>query len=146
MKVKVARIPGNSDLPLPKYMSTGASGIDLYAAVVGEIVLGVGEVRLIPTAIRLAIPSGFEGQIRPRSGLALKNGISIVNSPGTIDSDYRGEVGIILINHGPKPFIIRRKDRMAQLVISPVIRAELEIVDNLEETERNEKGFGCTGQ
>lgn len=146
MKVKVARIPGNSDIPLPEYMSTGASGIDLYAAVEEEIVLGVGEVRLIPTAIRLAIPFGFEGQIRPRSGLALKNGISIVNSPGTIDSDYRGEIGIILINHGPKPFVIRRKDRIAQLVISPVVRVELEMVDSLEETERNKRGFGYTGQ
>ncbi|MBT9131533.1 dUTP diphosphatase [candidate division NPL-UPA2 bacterium Unc8] len=146
MKVKVARIPGNSDLPLPEYMSAGASGVDLYAAVEGEVTLGVGEVRLIPTAIRLAIPSGFEGQIRPRSGLALKNGISIVNSPGTIDSDYRGEVGIILVNHGSKPFIIRRKDRIAQLVISPVARAKLEMVDSLEETERNKRGFGYTGQ
>jgi len=146
MKVKVARIPGNSDLPLPRYMSTGASGIDLYAAVEGEIILGVGEIKLIPTAIRVAIPPGFEGQIRPRSGLALKNGISIVNSPGTIDSDYCGEVGIILINHGSKPFIIRRKDRIAQLVISPVARAELEMVDSFEETERNEGGFGHTGQ
>lgn len=146
MKVKVNRIEGNSDIPLPTYMSTGASGIDLYAATRGEIVLGVGEARLIPTAIRLAIPFGFEGQIRPRSGLALKNGISIVNSPGTIDSDYRGEIGVILINHGSKPFIVRRKDRIAQLVISPVARAELEMVDSLEETERNEGGFGYTGR
>lgn len=146
MKVKIARIPGNSDISLPCYMSTGASGVDLYAATRGEVTLGVGEARLIPTAIRLAIPPNFEGQIRPRSGLALKNGISIVNSPGTIDSDYRGEVGVILINHGRKPFIIRRKDRIAQLVISPVARAELEIVDSLEETERNKKGFGHTGR
>ena len=146
MKVKVNRIPGNSDIPLPVYMSTGASGVDLYAAVEGEVALGVGEVKLIPTAIRLAIPVGFEGQVRPRSGLALKSGISIVNSPGTIDSDYRGEVGVILVNHGANPFIIRRKDRIAQLVISPVVRAELEMVDSLEETERNKGGFGHTGR
>ncbi len=146
MKVKVTRIPGNSDIPIPAYMSAGASGVDLYAAVEGEVILGVGEAKLIPTAIRLAIPSGFEGQIRPRSGLALKNGISVLNSPGTIDSDYRGEIGVILINHGAKPFIIRRRDRVAQLVISPVVRAELEVVDNLEETERNKRGFGHTGQ
>lgn len=146
MKIKVTRIPGNSDIPLPAYMSTGASGVDLYAATRGDVALGVGEIKLIPTAIRLAIPPNFEGQVRPRSGLALKNGISIVNSPGTIDSDYRGEVGVILINHGPKPFIIRRKDRIAQLVISPVVRAELEMVDSLEETQRNKRGFGYTGR
>jgi dUTP pyrophosphatase len=146
MKIKITRIPGNSDIPIPSYMSPGASGVDLYAAIDGEVTIGAGEARLIPTAIRLAIPPNFEGQIRPRSGLALKNGISIVNSPGTIDSDYRGEVGVILINHGPKPFVVKRKDRIAQLVFSPVIRAELEVVDSLEETERNERGFGYTGR
>ncbi len=119
--------------------------MDLYAAVDNEVTIEPGEIRLIPTGIQVAIPVGFEGQIRPRSGLALKHGLSIVNSPGTVDSDYRGEVGVILINQGEKSFSIRRGDRIAQLVISPVVQAELEPVEELENTSRDQGGFGHTG-
>ncbi len=145
VKVKIRQLAGNEDLPLPAYMSRGASGMDLYAAVENEVTIKPGEIRLIPTGIQVAIPVGFEGQIRPRSGLALKHGLSIVNSPGTVDSDYRGEVGVILINQGEKSFSIRRGDRIAQLVISPVVQAELEPVEELENTSRDQGGFGHTG-
>ena len=121
--------------------------MDLYAAVDvdSEVSVKPGEIMLIPTGIQVAIPVGFEGQIRPRSGLALKHGLSIVNSPGTVDSDYRGEVAVILINQGEQPFSIKRGDRISQLVISPVTHAELEIVEELENTSRNQRGFGHTG-
>ncbi len=121
--------------------------MDLYAAVDADSEVSVkpGEIMLIPTGIQVAIPVGFEGQIRPRSGLALKHGLSIVNSPGTVDSDYRGEVAVILINQGEQPFSIKRGDRISQLVISPVTHAELEIVEELENTSRNQRGFGHTG-
>ncbi len=145
VKVKIRQLPGNEDLSLPTYMSQGASGMDLYAAVENEVALKPGEIRLIPTGIQVAIPVGFEGQIRPRSGLALKHGLSIVNSPGTVDSDYRGTVGVILINQREKSFSIKRGDRIAQLVISPVVQAELEPVEELENTSRNQGGFGHTG-
>jgi dUTP pyrophosphatase len=133
------------DLPLPEYMSPGASGLDLPAAIEGEIVLAPGEIRLIPTGLALAIPPGFEGQVRPRSGLALKHGIGLVNSPGTIDSDYRGEIGIALINLGQKPFTVRRGDRLAQLVINRVYQAAIRVVDDLDRTDRAEGGFGHSG-
>ncbi|MCK4262184.1 dUTP diphosphatase [bacterium] len=147
VKVKIRQLAGNEDLPLPVYMSQGASGMDLYAAVDADSEVSVkpGEIMLIPTGIQVAIPVGFEGQIRPRSGLALKHGLSIVNSPGTVDSDYRGEVAVILINQGEQPFSIKRGDRISQLVISPVTHAELEIVEELENTSRNQRGFGHTG-
>ena len=121
--------------------------MDLYAAVDADSEVSVkpGEIMLIPTGIQVAIPVGFEGQIRPRSGLALKHGLSIVNSPGTVDSDYRGEVAVILINQGEQPFSIKRGDRISQLVISPATHAELEIVEELENTSRNQRGFGHTG-
>lgn len=144
-KVKVRQLPGKEDLPLPSYMSQGASGMDLYAAVENELTLRPGEIRLIPTGIQVAIPAGFEGQIRPRSGLALKHGLGIVNSPGTVDSDYRGEVAVILINQGERAFSVKRGDRIAQLVISPLVQAELELVKELENTSRNQGGFGHTG-
>ena len=147
VKLKIRQLAGNEDLPLPVYMSQGASGMDLYAAVDADSEVSVkpGEIMLIPTGIQVAIPVGFEGQIRPRSGLALKHGLSIVNSPGTVDSDYRGEVAVILINQGEQPFSIKRGDRISQLVISPVTHAELEIVEELENTSRNQRGFGHTG-
>jgi dUTP pyrophosphatase len=119
--------------------------MDLFADVQGEVVLNPGERRLIPTGIALSIPPGFEGQVRPRSGLAMREGISLVNTPGTIDADYRGEVGVLLINFGQQPFRLKRGDRIAQLVIAPVCRAELELRDELEATSRNEGGFGHTG-
>jgi dUTP pyrophosphatase len=126
-------------------MTEHSAGMDLFADVEGEVVLEPGERRLIPTGIALAIPPGYEGQVRPRSGLALREGISLVNTPGTIDADYRGEVGVLLINLGQQPFRLKRGDRIAQLVITPVCRAELELAGELETTPRNNGGFGHTG-
>lgn len=143
--IRVQREPETEDLPLPSYATPGSSGVDLLAAVGTETVLHPGERKLISTGIRVAIPAGLEGQLRPRSGLATRHGISIVNSPGTIDSDYRGVIQVILINHGNEPFTIRRGDRIAQLVISPVTRAEFPEVASLPETARSDGGFGHTG-
>jgi len=133
------------DLPLPAYLSSGAAGMDLAAALEGEVALAPGEIQLIPTGLALAIPEGFEGQIRPRSGLALKHGITLINSPGTIDSDYRGEIGLPVINLGPRPYTIRRGERLAQLVIQRIYRANLQETDHLEKTERGQGGFGHSG-
>jgi len=143
--ILVERVPGSEDLPLPGYATPGSSGIDLLAAVETDIVFRPGERKLVSTGIRVAIPEGFEAQVRPRSGLALRHGIGIVNSPGTIDSDYRGVIQVILVNHGDEPFIIRRGDRIAQLVIAPVVRAVLVETDSLPQTARNDGGFGHTG-
>ena len=145
IKVEIAHIKGSEDLPLPKYMTERASGMDLMAAVKEDTVLKPGEIKLVSTGVKIAIPSGYEGQVRPRSGLALKHGISIVNSPGTIDADYRGEVGVILVNLGKKDFLIHRGDRIAQLIINEVARADLVYVDKLAKTSRNAGGFGHTG-
>ncbi len=120
--------------------------MDLYADVEGEVVLSPGEIKLISAGIYLDIPEGYEAEIRPRSGLALKHGISIVNSPGTIDSDYRGLIGLIMINHGKEPFTIRRRDRIAQMVVRDVVRAEITVVSRLDETVRSHGGFGHTGK
>lgn len=133
------------DVILPCYMSEHASGMDLFALLSKDVLLNPGERHLIPTGIAVAIPEGYEGQIRPRSGLAKRHGIGIVNSPGTIDSDYRGEIKIILINLGGEPFVVKTGTRIAQLVITPVVRAELEEVVELPETQRNKSGFGHTG-
>jgi len=133
------------DLPLPAYLSSGAAGMDLAAALESEVALAPGEIQLIPTGLALAIPEGFEGQIRPRSGLALKHGITLINSPGTIDSDYRGEIGLPVINLGPRPYTIHRGERLAQLVIQRVYRANLQETDHLETTERGQGGFGHSG-
>ena len=148
VKVKIKRIAlqGDPHLPSPRYMTEKSSGMDLYAALGEEIFLNPGERRLIPTGIAISVPEGYEAQIRPRSGLALKEGVTLVNTPGTIDADYRGEIGIILINHGGKPFRLKRGDRIAQMVIAPVARAELEWVENLDETPRSGGGFGHTGK
>jgi dUTP diphosphatase len=135
----------DGDLPLPQYMSSGASGLDLPAAIEREVVLAPEEIRLIPTGLAIAIPPGFEGQVRPRSGLALKHGIGLINSPGTIDSDYRGEIGLAMINLGSQPYTIRRGDRLAQLVINRVYQARIQLVDDLDETERSDGGFGHSG-
>jgi dUTP pyrophosphatase len=147
VKIKVKRVRGDLDqeIPLPRYMTDQASGMDLFAAVEGEVTLPPGERKLIPTGIALAIPPGFEGQVRPRSGLALKNGVGLVNTPGTIDADYRGEVGVLLINFGNQPFQIKRGDRIAQLIIVPVWKAVLELSNDLDETIRNDGAFGHTG-
>lgn len=145
LNILVKKMPHALDLPLPAYMSEYAAGMDICAAVAGDLVLEPGEYKLIPTGIALAIPCGYEGQVRPRSGLALKNGVTILNTPGTIDADYRGEIKVILINLGSKPFLLKRGERVAQLVINAVSRASLEEVDNLPESMRGEGGFGHTG-
>lgn len=136
---------GCEDIPLPRYMSEAASGMDLYAAVDGSVRLERNEIRLIPTGIHIELPPGYEAQVRPRSGLALKYGLTLVNTPGTIDSDYRGEIGIILCNLGKDRFTVERGMRIAQLVIQPVTRAELITVERLEESPRGSGGFGHTG-
>ena len=144
--VRIARMPGAEDLPLPRYATPGAAGLDLPAAVAGERVLAPGERALVPTGFRLALPPGYEGQVRPRSGVALRQGLTMLNTPGTIDSDYRGELQVILWNTGPEPFVLRRGERVAQLVIAPVSRAELVLVLELDETPRGAGGFGHTGR
>jgi len=145
LTIKVKRVNDNSDLPLPSYETEGASGMDLRAAVKEKTILDPGQIKLIPTGLAVSIPRGYEAQIRPRSGLALKHGIGMVNSPGTIDSDYRGEIGIVMINWGKEPFEIRRGDRIAQMCITRVFRAGIEEVDELDPTGRGEGGFGHSG-
>ena len=143
--IKIRRLENNKDLPLPSYESEGSSGMDIRASVKKPFLLKPGEIGLIRTGLAISVPTGYEAQIRPRSGLALQHGIGMVNSPGTIDSDYRGEVGIVLINWGDEPFIIRRGDRIAQMVISKVYRADLVEVEYLDSTSREHGGFGHTG-
>lgn len=150
MNVKTAKLlikkgPGTDDLELPAYKSAGASGLDLCADVAGEVVLMPGEIKLIPTGISVHIPEGYELQVRPRSGLALKNGVTLVNTPGTIDSDYRGVIGLPMINLGKEAFTIKRGMRLAQMVLTEYVRAEIECVESLEETTRSGGGFGHTG-
>ncbi len=139
------KLPHGTDLPLPSYESDAAAGMDLRAAVTKTVTLRPGERTLVPTGLKMALPTGFEAQIRPRSGLAYKHGITMLNSPGTIDSDYRGEVKVLAINHGDQPFDISHGDRIAQMVIAPVSQAQIREVQTLESTERNEGGFGSTG-
>lgn len=145
VSVEIKRKPGTADIPLPQYMTEHASGMDLRAAVEEPVEIAPGAVRLIPAGIVIALPPGYEAQVRPRSGLALKHGLLVVNSPGTIDSDYRGEVSVILGNFGPEPFRVERGARIAQLVIQRVARADWKVCEHLAETERNEGGFGHTG-
>lgn len=147
-KVRVVRLAHGAGLPLPEYQSDGAAGIDLLAAVDRQhpLILAPGARALIPTGLVLELPSGYEAQVRPRSGLALKYGLTVLNSPGTIDSDYRGEVGVILANLGQAPFEIRRGERIAQLVVSPVTKAALVEVKQVSDTERGKGGFGSTGK
>lgn len=143
--IRIKKKDGCDDLPTPCYMSEGASGMDVYADVDDNVTLESGDIKLISAGFYMSIPAGYEVQVRPRSGLAIKHGISIVNTPGTIDSDYRGLVGIILINHGKEPFIIKRGDRVAQVVVQKVIQAEIDVVSELDETARAGGGFGHTG-
>ena len=145
--IPVVRLAHNKDLPLPAYETADAAGMDLRAAVSAEepFVLKPGARAAIPTGLAFAIPSGFEGQVRPRSGLALKSGITQVNTPGTIDADYRGEVKVILINLGEEDFVIRRGDRIGQMIVAPVVQAGWIEVDSLDETARGAGGFGSTG-
>jgi dUTP pyrophosphatase len=146
-RVQIRRLhPKNdSDIPLPRYMTPQSSGMDLCAAIEQNQVIPVGSIAVIPTGIAIALPPGFEAQIRPRSGLAFKHGIAVINAPGTIDADYRGEIRIGLVNLGEEAYTVRRGDRVAQIILQKVYQAELEVVDTLEETERNEGGFGHTG-
>lgn len=145
--VPVKRLPHNPDLPLPAYETADAAGMDLRAAVPEDapVVLAPGARFPVPTGLAFAIPSGFEGQVRPRSGLALKSGITCLNSPGTVDADYRGEVKVILINHSAEDFTVRRGDRIAQMIIAPVTQAALAEVADLDDTARGAGGFGSTG-
>jgi dUTP pyrophosphatase len=143
--LKVQVLPHGEGLELPSYQTPHSAGMDLRAATESPLSLRPLQRTLIPTGIKIAIPEGYEGQVRPRSGLAFRHGLSIPNSPGTIDSDYRGEVGVILINLGDSPIEITRGMRIAQLVISPIIQPKLEIVFNIENTERGSGGFGSTG-
>ncbi|KPJ64775.1 deoxyuridine 5'-triphosphate nucleotidohydrolase [candidate division KD3-62 bacterium DG_56] len=145
MKLQVERLPEGEGLPLPRYLTEHAAGMDLCAAVEGDLTLAPGEVRLIPTGFKVAVPVGCEAQIRPRSGLAARHGITLLNAPGTVDADYRGQVCVVVVNHGREPFVIRRGDRIAQMVIAPVVRVEVEEVAKLNDTARSEGGFGHTG-
>jgi dUTP pyrophosphatase len=143
--VKVKRLHDIEGIPLPVYESQGSSGMDIRAAVKEHVSLKPGEIKLIPTGLAVSVPPGYEAQIRPRSGLALHHGIGMVNSPGTIDSDYRGEIGIIMINWGTEPFAIKSGDRIAQMVFSRVYQADLVEVNDLDTTYRGHGGFGHTG-
>ncbi len=146
--IKIVRLhpDTDSDIPLPHYMTPQSAGMDLCAAITQDMVLNKGELTLIPTGFAIALPEGFEAQIRPRSGLAIKHGIGLINSPGTIDTDYRGEIKIAVINLGGKPYTFQRADRIAQMVLKKVYLARLEIVEALDETGRNTGGFGHTGK
>ncbi|MFO0570890.1 MAG: dUTP diphosphatase [Polyangiaceae bacterium] len=147
MKPRVlARRVGSVEVPLPAYQTRDSAGLDLCAALAPPVTLAPGERRLVPTGLALAIPPGYEGQVRPRSGLALRHGIGMVNAPGTIDADYRGEVGVLLVNLGSEPFVIEPLCRIAQLVIAPVVQVEIELAESLEGTARGSGGFGSTGR
>ena len=145
--LRILRLPHGADLPLPSHQSAAAAGLDLMAAVPesAPVVLTPGERRLIPTGLAIALPGGFEAQVRPRSGLAARHGITVLNAPGTIDADYRGEVMVILINLGTEPFAVMRGTRIAQLIVAPVVRADIAEVAKLDPTRRGSGGFGSTG-
>ncbi|HHV07925.1 MAG TPA: dUTP diphosphatase [Firmicutes bacterium] len=146
LQVKIKRLPHGNNLPLPAYQTPGAAGLDLYAAVQEPITLQPGDRTLVPTGISMALPPGFEAQLRPRSGLALKYGLTVLNTPGTVDSDYRGEIMVLLINLGSKPVTLCRGERIAQCVIHTTIRAQFEEVEELTSTHRGSGGFGHTGR
>ncbi len=146
VSLPVKQVDHARDIPLPRYMTDGSSGMDIYAAVKSLITIQPGKSVLVPTGVMVAVPDGYELQIRPRSGLAAKKGIGILNSPGTIDSDYRGEIKVIVINLGDQPFEIRRGDRIAQAVLCPVVKAVLELFEELPPSGRNSGGFGHTGR
>ncbi len=145
LRIRLRRLPHATDLPLPSPASPGSAGYDLRAAIEGDLTLAPGERALIPTGLALEIPIGYEGQVRPRSGLAIRSGITVVNGPGTIDSDYRGEVAVPLINLGQEPFILCRGDRIAQLLVAPVVKVAFEEVEELSDSERGDGGFGSSG-
>jgi dUTP pyrophosphatase len=144
-EVTVVRLPAGEGLPLPAYMTHGAAGADVVAAVERDLVLAPGQRAVVPTGFALEVPPGYEVQIRPRSGLAAKHGVTCLNSPGTIDSDYRGPVGIVLVNLGQEPFVVRRGERIAQLIVAPVVQAEFREAEALAVSARGQGGFGSTG-
>lgn len=143
--VALQRLSNGDGLPLPTYMTEHAAGADLHAAVVDDLTLLPGTRALVPTGFAIALPHGYEAQIRPRSGLAIKHGVTCLNTPGTIDADYRGPVNVVLVNLGSEPFVVRRGDRIAQMILAPVVRAQFEVVGELTETTRADGGFGSTG-
>jgi len=146
--IEIRQLPHGAGLALPNYQSALAAGLDLFAAVPenAPIILAPGKYALIPTGLAIALPEGHEAQIRPRSGLAAKHGVTVLNAPGTVDADYRGEIGVLLINHGEVPFAVRRGERIAQMVIAAVVRANLSPVASLSTTDRGDGGFGSTGR
>lgn len=144
IRISVRRLPGTEDLPLPSYMTEQAAGMDLFAAVAVPVTILPGERNLVPTGVMVALPEGYEAEVRPRSGLALKYGVTLLNAPGTIDADYRGEIGVILINHGAEPFTVRRGDRIAQMVVHRVCRVVWTAEGDLSTTRRGDGGFGHT--
>src|SRR6188768_3181017 len=144
--VKVIRLPHGADLPLPQYQSAQAAGLDLLAAVTSDLIIAPGQRAMVPTGIAIALPPGSEAQVRPRSGLAARHGVTVLNTPGTVDADYRGEIQVILINLGSEPFAVERGQRIAQLVIAPVFHAQLLEAQKLGKTARGAKGFGSTGK
>jgi dUTP diphosphatase len=148
IKVSIRQLPHGEGLPLPAYQSAHAAGLDLLAALPesAPVVLAPGQHAMVPTGLAIALSEGFEAQVRPRSGLAARHGVTVLNSPGTVDADYRGEIQVILINHGAAPFTIRRGERIAQMVIAPVVQAELVPAATLSSTERGSGGFGSTGR
>lgn len=148
VRVEVCQLAHGEGLALPAYQSVDAAGLDLLAAVPADapLILAPGKHAMVPTALTIALPPGYEAQVRPRSGLAAKHGITVLNSPGTVDADYRGEINVLLINHGDAPFTIRRGERIAQMVIAPVVQAELVPVATLSSTARGSGGFGSTGR
>jgi dUTP pyrophosphatase len=148
VKVDIRQLPHAEGMALPAYQSTEAAGLDLLAAVPAEtpLILPPGRYAMVPTGLTIALPSGYEAQVRPRSGLAAKHGVTVLNSPGTVDADYRGEINVLLINHGSEPFPIRRGERIAQMVIAPVTRVELVPSVSLSATDRGSGGFGSTGR
>ncbi len=143
--LQIQRLPHGEGIDLPAYQSEHAAGMDLHAAIEGEMILEPGRIAMIPTGFRMALPEGYEAQVRPRSGLACRHGVTLPNAPGTIDADYRGEVKVALINLGPEPFVVTPNMRIAQMIIAPVSRAALRMADRLPETTRGEGGFGHTG-
>jgi dUTP pyrophosphatase len=148
VRIEIRQLPHADGLPLPAYQTAHAAGLDLLAAVPenAPLALASGQYALVPTGLSIALPAGFEAQVRPRSGLAAKHGVTVLNAPGTVDADYRGEIGVLLINHGGEPFTIRRGERIAQMVIASVVRAELVVVAALSQTDRGSGGFGSTGR
>ena len=148
VKIEIRQLPHGEGLPLPAYQSAHAAGLDLLAAVPEDapLILAPGKHALVPTGLTIALPPGYEAQVRPRSGLAAKHGVTVLNAPGTVDADYRGEIGVLLINHGTAPFEVRRGERIAQMVIASVVRAELVPATSLSATDRGSGGFGSTGR